>query len=82
MNIFRVLLELFVLYMLYKFIFDFIIPIYRTTKQVKKQFGDMSAQMQENMNQQRQAYTNATTVKQEKSTSPKDDYIEFEEVKK
>ncbi len=61
MNIFRVLLELFVLYMLYKFIFDFIIPIYRTTKQVKKQFGDMSAQMQENMNQQRQAYTNATT---------------------
>ena len=82
MNIFRILLELFVLYMLYKFIFDFIIPIYRTTKQVKKQFGDMSAQMQEKMNQQKQAYANATSVKQEKSTAPKDDYIEFEEVKK
>ena len=82
MNIFRILLELFVLYMLYKLIFDFIIPVYRTTKQVKKQFGDMSAQMQEKMNQQKQAYAHSTSVKQEKTSSPKDDYIEFEEVKK
>ena len=82
MNIFRLLLELFVLYMLYKLIFDFIIPVYRTTKQVKKQFGDMSAQMHEKMNQQKQAYANATSVNQEKSTVAKDDYIEFEEIKK
>ena len=82
MNIFRILLELFVLYMLYKLIFDFIIPVYRTTKQVKKQFGDMSAQMHEKMNQQKQAYANANGVKQEKSTITKYYYIEFEEVKK
>lgn len=82
MNILRILFELFVLYMVYKLIFDFIIPVYRTTKQVKKQFGDMSAQMQEKMNQQQKAYANSNPVKEQKTTSAKDDYIEFEEVKK
>ena len=83
MNILRILFELFVLYMVYKLVFDFIIPVYRTTKQVKKQFGDMSAQMQEKMNQQQKAYANSgSPVKEQKTTSTKDDYIEFEEVKK
>ena len=83
MNILRILFELFVLYMVYKLVFDFIIPVYRTTKQVKKQFGDMSAQMQEKMNQQQKAYSNSSSpVKEQKTTSTKDDYIEFEEVKK
>jgi hypothetical protein len=46
MNIFRLAFELFVLYLLYKLVFELIIPVAKTTKQVKKQFGDMSAQMQ------------------------------------
>ncbi|MEO6731844.1 MAG: hypothetical protein ABIN01_11565 [Ferruginibacter sp.] len=79
MNIFRLAFELFALYLLYKLIFDFIIPVVRTTKQVKKQFGDMSAQMQEKMNQQQQANFNGSTS--QATTSVKnDDYIEFEEV--
>lgn len=80
MSIFRLAFELFALYLLYKLIFDFIIPVIRTTKQVKKQFGDMGAQMQEKMNQQQQTTTFNTT----KPTTPSkknDDYIEFEEVK-
>ena len=84
MNIFRLAFELFALYILYKLIFDFIIPLAQTTKQVKKQFKDMSAQMEDKMNQQHQQYnantrqaTNAAPVGKGKN----DDYIEFEEVK-
>lgn len=80
MNIFRLALELFVLYLLYKLIFDFIIPVTKTTKQVRKQFGEMSAQMQEKMNQQQNNY-NDTAAKPEKKSGDSDDYIEFEEVK-
>jgi len=82
MNILRIAFELFALYLLYKLIFDFIIPVVKTTKQVKRQFGEMNAQMQEKMKQQQrppagfQPTTGATAPK------PKnDDYIEFEEVK-
>ena len=84
MNLFRIVFELFALYLLYKLIFDFIIPVARTTRQVKKQFNDMNNRMQETMQQQqahqsKQSFTkNATTpVAHGKS----DDYIEFEEVK-
>jgi hypothetical protein len=82
MNIFRLAIELFVLYLLYKLIFDFIIPVVKTTQQVKKQFGDMSAKMQEKMNeQQQQAATFNPTTKSAGPSGKNDDYIEFEEVK-
>ncbi len=81
MNIFRLAFELFALYLLYKLIFDFIIPVVKTTKQVKKQFGDMSARMEEKMNQQQQATTFNATSKQTTPSAKNDDYIEFEEVK-
>ncbi len=82
MNILRLAFELFMLYLLYKLVFDFIIPVVKTTKQVKKQFGDMNAQMQEKMNQQQQQAANFTAPKKPAATSAKnDDYIDFEEVK-
>ena len=81
MNFFRLALELLGLYILYKLVFDLIIPVAKTTKQVKKQFSDMSAKMQDiQQQQQRQnAYSNTTTQTATKSKS--DDYIDFEEVK-
>ena len=82
MNILRLAFELFMLYLLYKLVFDFIIPVVKTTKQVKKQFGDMSAQMQEKMNQHQQQTNNFTAPKKpEAATSKNDDYIDFEEIK-
>lgn len=78
MNFFRIAFELFALYILYKLVFDFIIPLAKTTRQVKKQFGDMSRQMQEKMNQQAgHTYSHATHAPKSKA----DDYIDFEEVK-
>ena len=76
----RVLFELFVLYLLYKLIFEFIIPIYRTTKQVKQKVNEIHRNMNEQANQQqRNQYTPAANPA---SPKPKnDDYIEFEEVK-
>jgi sortase (surface protein transpeptidase) len=69
------------LYLLYKLIFDFIIPVYNTTKQVKKQFGDMQSKMQEHMqaNQPQNNTYNSNT--QEPPKAKNGDYIDFEEVK-
>ena len=84
MNIFRLAFELFILYLVYKLVFDLIIPVAKTTKQVKKQFVDMNAQMQEKMKQQEQQPTNsykATPKTPTQSTAKRDDYIDFEEIK-
>jgi predicted Holliday junction resolvase-like endonuclease len=76
------------LYLLYQFIFKLVIPVYITTKKVKKGFREMSARMnrsdgqnkmQEHMQQQQN-----NAPQQEQPASPKHkagDYIEFEEVK-
>jgi hypothetical protein len=77
MGIFRVIFELFVLYLVYKLIFDFIIPVYKTTKQVSQKMGEM----QNKMNEQAQQQTNANAYKENVPMVGKEDYIEFEEVK-
>ncbi len=80
MNIIRFVGEIFLIYILYKLIFDFIIPIYQTTKKVKKQFGEMHNKMQDQMNtfnKQQASSARPTTQEQVK----KEDYIDYEEVK-
>ena len=72
----KVLVEIFLFYLLYKIIFDFIIPVYQTTKQVKKKVS----QMQKDMNDHIQQSHNAPQ-KSQPSPSKTDDYIDFEEVK-
>jgi hypothetical protein len=65
--------------MLYKLVFDFIIPVYRTTRRVKKGFREMN----ERMRQQAEGFEpQKTPVQKPKSEENKPgDYIEFEEVK-
>lgn len=77
----KVLFELFVFYLIYKFIFDFIIPIYETSKQVKQKVGEMQRTMNEHMKQQQQAQANATVSQPAPSSKKNEDYIDFEEVK-
>lgn len=85
MNLFRIAFELFILYLLYKLIFDFIIPVAKTTSKVKKQFSEMNAQMQEKMKQQAAESQNApkapVTNTAAASKGKNGDYIEFEEIK-
>lgn len=79
MNIFRTAAELFLIYLLYKLIFDFIIPVFESSKKIKKQFGEMQSKMQNDMN----ACQNQQKPTQTESVPTKEgDYIEFEEIKK
>ena len=80
MGLIRVIFELLVLYLLYKLVFDFIIPVYRTSKQVKQKVGEMQSQMNEQMKKQQQNQFN-TTADEKEPKPAKEDYIEFEEVK-
>ncbi len=61
-------------YLLYQFIFKFVIPVYKTTRQVKKGFQEMKGRMQQRSNNT-QAHP-----KKESHTIKKGDYIDFEEV--
>jgi predicted Holliday junction resolvase-like endonuclease len=82
MNIFRLIGELVVIYILYKVIFDFIIPLYKSTKKVRSAMSDMQAKMQEQ--QRAQASQNAQSSQYDSSKKAssisKDDYIDYEEV--
>ena len=81
MNIFKLLFELFVIYILYKFIFDFIIPVYRTTKQVKQKMNDMHQRMQENQGApENTSYTKTQPTELHKKPAH-EDYIDYEEIK-
>ena len=46
MNIFKLIGELVVIYILYKIIFDFIVPLYKASKQMKSKMNDMQQNMQ------------------------------------
>ena len=66
---------------LYKLIFDFIIPVYRASRNIKKKFRDINQQMQERMNQS-QGYSQQTpTFKNPENMPKKGDYIDYEEIK-
>jgi len=74
-----------VFYVLYRFIFNFVVPIARTTRQVRQQFRNM----QDMHEQQGQPYsgqgpqtTQAGATQQRKPNSDKvGEYIDFEEIK-
>lgn len=80
MSILRLAFELFMLYLVYKLIFDFIIPVYQATKQVKQKVGEMQSKMNEHMKQQQTNQFN-TAPKEPQHKPGKEDYIEYEEVK-
>ncbi len=78
----RLILWGFFLYVLYKFIFELVLPIYNSTKEVKKGFDRMQKQMNEQMREQaaqaRAASSSPTPEKKKKESAG--DYIDFEEV--
>lgn len=82
MSIFKLLFELFLLYLAYKLIFEFIIPVYKTTKQMKQKMADLHEKME---NQQRQTastpQTNSPGTAKTQSKSVAEDYIDYEEIK-
>lgn len=71
------LFYLFLAYIAYNLVFKFIIPIYRTTRQVKRGFREMQERMQQQAGQQGAHQQQARPSAKEVSG----DYIDFEEVK-
>ena len=71
----------FLFYVLFKLVVNFIIPVYRTTKQVKKSFRDMQERMQEQQQQHSAPYQQQSHSSDTKKREPLGDYIDFEEVK-
>jgi len=68
------------LYILYRLVFNVVIPVYKTTRHIRGQFKNMKERMEQEM--QNQGYTNQTP---KPAPAPgkqaAGDYIDFEEVK-
>ena len=72
----RVLFLIFILYLVYKFVFDFIIPVSKATATVKSKMREMQ---QDEVPQQRQNSPSNNAKPSTKNTDA--EYIDFEEVK-
>ena len=68
----------FFLYFIFRFVFDFIVPVVKTTRQVKKQFDQVREQQQQYYQQQQ---TTQEPNRNKTSAVDQDDYLEFEEIK-
>ena len=66
------------LYILIRFIFNFVIPVYRATRQMKGQMRDFQSRMQQGQEGFEQ---NDNAQKSAKSKVKREDYIDFEEIK-
>jgi uncharacterized protein YoxC len=75
----KTLLIAFLVYILFKFIFELLIPAAKVAGQVKRQMNAMQEQM-EGFKSQQQSRTQATNPKEEKKPQATGEYIDFEEV--
>lgn len=66
-------------YVVYKLVFDFIVPVYKTTTHVKQQFRNMHDNMQQQANTPPKQQN--PEPKKEKANTAIGEYIDFEEVK-
>ena len=75
----KTLLISFLVYILFKFIFELLIPAAKVAGQVKKQMNAMQEQM-EGFKAQQQSQAETTKPKEEKKPEAAGEYIDFEEV--
>ena len=68
-------------YILYRFIFKLVIPVYLATRKIKKGFREMQAKMQEEQ-QRQQGFTPQPSHSNPEPKKKAGDYIDFEEVKR
>ncbi len=78
--ILRLIFYIFLFYLGYKLLFEFIIPLFKTTRQVKRGFRNMQEQMRNQSGVPGETPKSPSGSKgpQEKETK---DYIDFEEIK-
>jgi hypothetical protein len=78
-----VIATILILYLLYKLVFDFIVPVSRTTSQFKTHVNQMRMQQEEQRQKQQQnnPAQKKTTSGKKNTTTTDGEYIDFEEVK-
>ena len=69
-----------VFYLLYRFVFNFIVPVARTTRHVRQQFRNMQ-DAQESMREQGGHQARPSGPQRPAQKPPAGDYIDFEEIK-
>jgi hypothetical protein len=80
MDILRFLFYAFLLYLAFRLVFDFILPMYRTTKRIRKGFREMQERMNRHTEPHQQE--NYSTSNPSNSTrGSAGEYIDFEEIK-
>lgn len=78
----KYILLAFTIYFAYRFIVNFLIPVVKTTRQVKKQFDSVREQQAYHQQQQAHQHQEAKPSPVQKTSKTSDnDYLEFEEVK-
>ena len=70
----------FLAYLAYQLIFNLVIPLFRTTRKIKKGFREMAEKMNEAERSQQQEQQ-ATTQQNKIKKAAEEDYIDFEEIK-
>jgi hypothetical protein len=79
-----VIATILILYLLYKLVFDFIVPVSRTTAQFRNNVNEMRNRQEEQMKTQQEQNNHSGTkpASNKKNTTTTDgEYIDFEEVK-
>ncbi len=74
----KIIIYAFLIYLLYRLVFNVIIPIVRTTRKIKRGMREMNEKMNAHYRQQ------APPPVEERTSKPpadKGDYIDFEEIK-
>jgi hypothetical protein len=77
MSLLKLIGELFVIYLLYKLVFEFIIPVYSASKQMNKKMQAFQEKVKETQHTESQQ----KTQHKPDSKPGSEDYIEFEEIK-
>ena len=85
MNIFRLLLYIFLAIFIYKFVFNFLVPVIKMSWRVRsqiKEFQRQHQQQQDPLQQNTAANNQQSSANNHTASKPKaGDYIDFEEVK-
>jgi hypothetical protein len=69
------------IYVLYRFVAGFVIPVYRTSKQFRQQVRNMQGHSPDEMNPRNQKGWSSENRPRAHSNHPPGDYIDFEEIK-
>lgn len=82
-----VIAAILILYLLYKLVFDFIVPVSKTTSQFKEQVNEIKRMQEEKMRRQQSGFSqtqppkSAPKEKGNTTTTTDGEYIDYEEIK-